>query len=200
MTDLTVLAPPRVTVEELYNLPVTPAQEAPAGPKLAPKAETVIPLEALWKPFGRAASKNSDIRVVKVVHSLTTPAKIREALGFSQSHFAKVLSIYLGKPVTPGSIGMYEYAYRSTGRTFKKYAPTAQVADAYRRILEDAVTLASEGQLRLKSRLFKTVWRFNLIGHCKKGDHDFTLKRSHAVNCPRHTKRTRSTTKGVKRS
>ena len=200
MTDLSVLAPPRVTVEDLYNLPVTPAPEAPKRPKLAPKVETAKPLEALWKPFGSPASKKYDLRVVKVIHSLTTPATIREALGFSQSQFAKVLAIYLGRPVTPGSIGMYEYAYRSTGHTFKKYAPTAQVADAYRRILEDAVALASEGQLRLKSRLFKTVWRFDLIGHCKKGDHDFTLKRSHMVNCPRHTKRTRSTKKGVKRS
>ncbi len=201
MTDQTVITPTRVTVEELYNLPVTPAQKAPkAAPSTKSNAtiETTRPLEALWKPFGRKTGQNVDLGHVKTLHALTTPAKIREALGFSQSQFAKVLSLYLAKPVTPGTIGMYEFAFREK-RRMKKYGPPAIVVDAYRRIVEDAVAVASDDRLRVKSRMLKTVWRFDLIGHCKKGDHAFTLKRSHTINCPRHAKHT-SAKKGVKRS
>jgi hypothetical protein len=202
MTDQTVITAPRVTVEELYNLPVTPEQKPQkAAPSTKSNAtiETTRPLEALWKPFGNKTGQKNDLRHVKTLHALTSPAKIREALGFSQSEFAKVLSVYLAKPVTPGAIGMYEYAFRETHH-MKKYGPTANVVDAYRRIVEDAVAIVSDNHLRVKSRFFKTVWHFDLIGHCKKGDHAFTLKRSGLINCPRHAKRTRPAKKGVKRS
>lgn len=201
MTDRSVITSPRVTVEELYNLPVTPDQKAPkAAPSTKSNAtiETTRPLEALWKPFGSKTGQNHDLRHVRTLHALTTPAKIREALGFSQSQFAKVLSLYLAKPVTSGTIGMYEFAFRKK-RHMKKYGPPAIVVDAYRRIVEDAVAIASDDQLRVKSHLLKTVWHFDLAGHCKKGDHAFTLKRSGLVNCPRHAKHT-SAKKGVKRS
>ena len=202
MTDQEVITSPRVTVEELYNLPVTPDQKAPkAAPSTKSNAtiETTRPLEALWKPFGRKSGQNVDLGHVKTLHALTTPAKIRESLGFSQSQFAKVLSVYLAKPVTSGAIGMYEFAFRKK-RHMKKYGPPPIVVDAYRRIVEDAVAIASDNQLRVKSRLLKTVWHFDLIGHCKKGDHVFTLKRSHMINCPRHAKRIKSAKKGVRRS
>lgn len=201
MTDQTVITSPRVTVEELYNLPVTSdqkAQKAPAPTKSNATIETTRPLEALWKPFGSKTGQNHDLRHVKTLHALTSPAKIREALGFSQSQFAKVLSLYLAKPVTAGTIGMYEYAFREK-RHMKKYGPPSIAVDAYRRIVEDAVAIASDDRLRVKSRQLKTVWRFDLIGHCKKGDHAFTLKRSGSTNCPRHMKRM-SAKKGVRRS
>ena len=136
-------------------------------------------LEAVWKGSGSP---------VLFLRGLTDLAAVREAFGLSQAAMGRLLADYLGRPrpYTKATISVYEYAARSkTAKAWAKWGPPANVVDAYRLIIVDAVALLGAGHYTVKARLGKRAWHFDAVASCRRSAKPFTVTNLRSVNCPR---------------
>jgi hypothetical protein len=135
-------------------------------------------LEALWKPSGKKQPPK--------IKAISNPQSLRATLRISQPRFGQLVADYLqrSQPFTGSTVSTWEYAYRSRSpKVWAKYRPTTAVAEACRAIVEDLVALSSEGRLRVKTKMNKRVWSFDLVANCRDCGRPFTLKTARSVKC-----------------
>ena len=166
--------------------PAPPAENAKKDPQAAERPLLAVPptargrgLEAVWKGSGSP---------VLFLRGLTDLTAVREAFGLSQAAMGRLLADYLGRPrpYTKATISAYEFAARSkTAKAWAKWGPPANVVEAYRLIIVDAVALLGAGHYTVKARMGKRVWNFDAVAICRRCTKPFTVKNARSVNCPR---------------
>lgn len=138
--------------------------------------------QALSKRLETLAISKDGLTIIKLRNHARTLSEARSAFGLSQREMAELLALYTGTVRTRQAVALYEWWDRN--RRNAKYRPPAQVVEAYKQILLDAVQLLDE---RVAASISgKYTWSLSLVANCAQCGRRFRIERHpNEVNCKR---------------
>ena len=145
-----------------------------------PRPDFPNSLEAISKHF----------KPVKALKTIRGPLSLRALLSdsrgkpVSQDKIGVLLSRYAGRSYSRSTICLWERVEHGK-RLRAKYAMTARARTAYRDLISDLVRLASDGRWRVRARLGRRVWRFEVMGGCPRCRRPFPVGHPRTVLCKR---------------